>query len=147
MSQRGHVCSHCAKYLDGWRNVFMGALTGRNQPLDNVFSTVTNLIIVAAGATTLGIFTQKEVGDLSVFIWKMLGVLCATVCLATYLEYQGNSRVSTPIFKGNYCLSWNQLRKETPLQNAVAENNVDIETAGSVQSVSSLSISLKSSDD
>jgi Na+-driven multidrug efflux pump len=113
--------------FQGWGEVWRGVLSGRNQPQDNIFATFTNLIIVAVGATVLGIFTQEEMGELSVFTWRMLGTLCAASLFLGYLENQGHSRVSTPIIKGNNCLIWKKTEPPSQQMPNVVDDYVDVE--------------------
>lgn len=79
--------------LDGIRNTTTGLLLGKKQRVDNFFTSITNLMITSAAAIALGYFTQKEMGPLSFFLFRMLGILIS----ASLLLYRWNqgSKIQT----------------------------------------------------
>ena len=60
--------------LDGVRNTATGALLGKKCVADNLFTSITNLIITSAAATALGYVTQNTLGAISFFIFRMIGI-------------------------------------------------------------------------
>ncbi len=108
--------------LDGIRNALTGALLGRNQLSDNFFTSLSNLIITAGTATILGVFTQKEIGNLSLFLWKMMGIMATTTILGFYWEKQSKSLTSPPLAKTLWCM-WSSPDEQGSEMVRFARNN------------------------
>jgi|GEM_PF-3889615 len=67
--------------LDGVRNTTTGALLGKKNRADNLFTSGTNLLITALAATALGYFTQPSLGPISFFVFRMIGIMLTTSLL------------------------------------------------------------------
>jgi MATE family multidrug resistance protein len=83
--------------LDAMRNAITGALLGRKQPVDNFFTSLSNLIITAGLSTVAGFLTQKDLGPLSFFISKMIGIAVTTGILGYYWNIQSKKIESTSL--------------------------------------------------
>ncbi len=116
----------CATLLvDGVRNVLTGALLGRKYLIDSYFASVTNLTITASASTLLGVFTQKEMGALSLFIWKALAITVSTGLELKYWAVQAKSDTSSLACLG-ICA---QPKKDHVLRDVVADVGKDEKTA------------------
>jgi Na+-driven multidrug efflux pump len=107
--------------IDGIRNTITGALLGRKKSADNFFTSITNLLITGATATTLGYFSQDIVGPLSFFLCRMIGIFITAYLLMN--RWEQRSRVVEPVAYMNNCSHfWHKISgKSRIVENLIIE--------------------------
>lgn len=104
-----------ALLMDGMRNALTGAILGKKKSADNFFTSLANLLITGAAATVLGYFTQKDLGSLSYFVFRLAGISTTALLLLYHWEkgIKPDASASSPVLIASNRWTFFKAREQT----------------------------------